>query len=83
MKYTPYIKLSRKERRKVDNLRRVTWGISPVTRRAENPRAYNRAKTRREERKLFNRVFAVSTDHNNPENHFKEMRKRRSISAPP
>lgn len=57
MKYTPYIKLSRKERRAVDNMRRVTWGISPVTRRAENPRAYNRAKTQREVRRSFSPVF--------------------------
>ena len=44
--YIPYEKLSKKEKRKVDSLRRGSWGsISPVTRRPENGRAYNRKRT--------------------------------------
>ena len=46
-KHIPYEKLSKKEKRKRDKLRRNTWGeFSPVTRKPENSRAYNRKKTR-------------------------------------
>ncbi len=42
-KFVPYAKLSKKEKRRIDALRRRTWGpLDPVTRRAENPRAYRR-----------------------------------------
>ena len=44
-KYIPYEKLSGKEKRRRDLQRRGTWGgISPVTRKPENSRAYNRRK---------------------------------------
>ena len=44
-KYIPYEKLSKKEKRKRDALRRSTWGpLNPVTRKSENSRAYNRRK---------------------------------------
>ncbi len=44
--FIPYEKLSKKEKRKVDNLRRGNWGgMSPVTRRPENSKAYNRKRT--------------------------------------
>ena len=44
-KYIPYEKLSKKEKRKLDQARRQTWGcFSPVTRKPENSRAYNRQK---------------------------------------
>ena len=46
-KYIPYEKLSKKEKRKADSLKRGTWGeFNPVTRKPENFRAYNRSKTR-------------------------------------
>ena len=46
-KYIPYEKLSKKEKRRLDNQRRNTWGVqNPVTRKPENSRAYNRNKTR-------------------------------------
>lgn len=45
-KYIPYNKLSPRQRRAVDNEARVSWTISPVTRRPDNPKAYNRKKTR-------------------------------------
>ena len=46
-KFIPYEKLSKKQRRELNASRRGTWGsMSPVTRRAENGKAYNRAKTK-------------------------------------
>ena len=46
-KFVPYDKLSKKEKRRMDTLRRGTWqGVNPVTRRSENPKAYNRSKAR-------------------------------------
>lgn len=36
-KFIPYEKLSKKEKRRLDNRRRTTWGgIKPVTRKPEN-----------------------------------------------
>lgn len=47
-KFIPYNKLSKKEKRKRDAMRRGTWGaLNPVTRKSENPRAYNRRKARK------------------------------------
>lgn len=46
-----YDKMSKKERRKVDLSKRRTWGdMNPTTRTESNPRAYNRAKAKRESR---------------------------------
>ena len=45
-KFIPYEKLSKKEKRRLDSARRQSWGeMSPVTRKPENSRAYNRKKT--------------------------------------
>jgi len=42
-KYIPYEKLSKKEKRKLDQARRQTWGeLNPVTRKPANSKAYNR-----------------------------------------
>ena len=42
-KFIPYEKLSKKEKRKIDQARRQTWGeLNPVTRKPENSKAYNR-----------------------------------------
>ena len=47
-KFTPYGKLSKKKKKALNALRRKTWGaLSPVTRKPENSRAYNRAKARK------------------------------------
>ena len=47
-KFIPYEKLSKKEQRKRNAQRRGGWqGLSPVTRRSENPRAYNRRKAQK------------------------------------
>ena len=46
-KFIPYGKLSKKKQREIDKKGRSTWGpLNPVTRRPENPRAYNRKKAR-------------------------------------
>ena len=46
-KFIPYEKLSKKEKRKIDQARRQTWGeLNPVTRKPENSKAYRRNKTR-------------------------------------
>ena len=46
-KFIPYEKLSKKKKRELDAHRRTLWAISPVTRRSENPKAYNRKKARK------------------------------------
>ena len=52
-KYIPYKKLSKKEKRKVDAMRRNTWGeLYPVTRKPENSKAYNRKKSQAWKREL-------------------------------
>ena len=44
--FIPYEKLSKKEKRKLDNAKRGSWGgMSPVTRRSDNRKAYNRKRT--------------------------------------
>ena len=46
-RFVPYEKLSKKKRRELDRKRRSTWGsVSPVTRRAADPKAYKRQKAR-------------------------------------
>ena len=45
-KFIPYEKLSKKEKRKINQARRQTWGeLNPVTRKPENSKAYNRKRT--------------------------------------
>ena len=52
-KFVPYEKLSKKEKRKIDQARRQTWGeLNPVTRKPENSRSYNRNKARNWKREL-------------------------------
>lgn len=47
-RYVPYEKLSKKQRRELDKRRRGDWGpLNPVTRRPENPKAYDRKKLQR------------------------------------
>ena len=44
--FVPYEKLSKKEKRRLDSMKRGTWGsVSPVTRKPENRKAYNRKRT--------------------------------------
>ena len=60
-KFIPYEKLSKKEKRKVDQARRQTWGeLNPVTGQPENSKAYNRNKARnwkRDDRETIPGVF--------------------------
>ena len=52
-KYIPYEKLSKKEKRKVDAMRRNTWGeLNPVTRKPVSSNAYNRKKSQDWKREL-------------------------------
>lgn len=44
-KFIPYEKLSKKEKKKMYLAKRQSWGsMSPVTRKPENSKAYNRRK---------------------------------------
>ena len=46
MKFIPYEKLSKKEKRKLDAAKRGSWGgLNPVTRAPMNPKAYKRSKS--------------------------------------
>ena len=54
-KFIPYEKLSKKEKRKLDQAKRQTWGnLNPVTRKPENSKAYNRKKTQDWKKELSN-----------------------------
>ena len=53
-KFIPKEKLSKKKQRELNAQRRTTWGsMSPVTRRSENPKAYNRSRAKDQERDSF------------------------------
>ena len=46
--FVPYEKLSKKQRKEIDKARRATWGdVSPVTKKIESAKAYNRKKHQR------------------------------------
>ena len=52
-KFIPYEKLSKKEKRKLDQTRRQTWNnLNPVTRKPTNSKAYNRKKSQAWKRDL-------------------------------
>ena len=58
-KFIPYEKLSKKEKRKLDQAKRQTWGnLNPVTRKPENSKAYNRNKTQDWKKELSNPAFS-------------------------
>ena len=46
-KFIPYEKLSKKKKRELDAGKRTVWAISPVTRKPEIPKAYNRKKAQK------------------------------------
>ena len=46
-RFIPYDKLSKKQKKMLDARRRKVWAISPVTRKSENPKAYNRRKAQK------------------------------------
>ena len=80
-KFIPYEKLSKKKRRELDRLRRGSWGgLDPVTRRSENPKAYNRRKARKWDdgsRFVPSDVFGV---YSSSANGFRSTRTERVIS---
>ncbi len=42
-KFIPYEKLSKKKQKELDSMKRGSWnGFNPVTRKPNNPKAYNR-----------------------------------------
>ena len=45
-KFIPKEKLSKKKQREMNAQRRVTWTISPVTRKSADPKAYDRSKVK-------------------------------------
>lgn len=46
--FIPYEKLSKKKQQEINRKKRGSWGeLNPVTRKPENPKAYNRRKARR------------------------------------
>ena len=48
-KYVSPDKLSKKAKKALNNSRRGSWGtLNPVTRKPENPNAYNRRKAKKE-----------------------------------
>ena len=52
-KFIPYEKLSKKEKRKIDQARRQTWGeLNPVIRKSKNSKAYNGQKSQAWKREL-------------------------------
>ena len=63
-KFIPFEKRSKREQRELNATRRKNWGeISPVTRKAPNPKAYNRRKSGRwsEHEPLSGFCFIVTT----------------------
>ena len=59
-KFIPYEKLSKKEKRKIDQARRQTWGeLNPVTRKPENSKAYNRNKARDWKREYHESISGI------------------------
>lgn len=73
-KYIPYAKLSKKEKQKRDRENRNTWGsFSPVTRKPENSKAYNRRKAQNWKHDSNSVPFVCFI------NHFKQSRKNRLL----
>ena len=47
-KFVEYEKLSKKQKREIDRAKRATWGdVSPVTKKVESAKIYNRKKHQR------------------------------------
>ena len=69
MKFVPYDKLSKKKKREADRARRGSWGaLSPVTRRAPDPKAYRREKLRLDEETEFFSLTAAAVTKQSPLN---------------
>ena len=46
-RFIPYQKLSKKKKKALNAQKRGVWQMSPVTRRSDNAKAYNRKKARK------------------------------------
>ena len=47
-KFTPYEKLSKKQKKEIDQAKRADWGnVIPVSKKIESAKIYNRKKCRR------------------------------------
>ena len=53
----PRSKMGKRQRRELDSRGRLTWGICPVTRKAESKKVYSRKKKRRDEISDFVTAF--------------------------
>jgi hypothetical protein len=59
-KFIPYEKLSKKEKRKLDQVKRQTWGsLNPTTRKPTNSRAYNRREMQRWKQNQPGAAFSI------------------------
>ncbi|MBR4038851.1 MAG: hypothetical protein IKJ11_01985 [Clostridia bacterium] len=59
-KFVEYEKLSKKQKREIDKAKRATWGcVSPVTKRIESAKLYNRKKHQRGNRDSGAGVFVL------------------------
>ena len=63
-KFIPYEKLSKKKKRELNAKRRQTWGINPVTRKPQNPKAYNRKKAQRKDYDDYPNAFSFFIEPN-------------------
>lgn len=56
--FIPYEKMSKKQRRDIDRMRRGSWnGVNPIIRRIESKKAYNRKKVSKTYFDLFRDFF--------------------------
>ena len=56
-KYVPTKKLSKKAKKQLARQKRLQWNISPVTRKPQNPKAYDRKKSREGDDEFPDRDF--------------------------
>lgn len=60
--FIPYEKLSKKKQRELNAKKRKTWdNINPVTRKSENPKAYNRRKAHNWNDDFYGVPFVISS----------------------
>lgn len=51
-KFIPYAKLAKRKQREINAAKRGAWDINPVTRIKGNDKAYSRARSKSEERRI-------------------------------
>ena len=60
-RFIPKEKLSKKARRELDAARRTLWAVSPVSKKVESKKVYNRKKSARLRREDAGRIFCIVT----------------------